>query len=99
MFSPDFCKIESRELMGMSASRQVSFENREKYLELGLNIAFYRKRAGLTQERLAEQVGISRSHLSAIEAPNLIRPFSLELLFELADALSVTPDKLLSFRD
>ena len=83
----------------MSSSREVSFENREKYLELGLNIAFYRKRCGLTQEALAERVGISRSHLSAIEAPNLLRPFSLELLFELADALHISPSKLLEFRD
>ncbi|KAB4866248.1 MULTISPECIES: helix-turn-helix domain-containing protein [Oscillospiraceae] len=83
----------------MSSSREVSFENREKYLELGLNIAFYRKRCGLTQEALAERVGISRSHLSAIEAPNLLRPFSLELLFELADALHISPSKLLEFRE
>ena len=83
----------------MSSSREVSFENREKYLELGLNIAFYRKRCGLTQEALAERVGISRSHLSAIEAPNLLRPFSLELLFELADALHISPNKLLEFRE
>ena len=83
----------------MSSSREVSFENREKYLELGLNIAFYRKRCGLTQEALAERVGISRSHLSAIEAPNLLRPFSLELLFELADALHISPSKILEFRE
>ena len=83
----------------MYSSREVSFENREKYLELGLNIAFYRKRCGLTQEALAERVGISRSHLSAIEAPNLLRPFSLELLFELADALHISPSKLLEFRE
>ena len=83
----------------MSSSREVSFENREKYLELGLNIAFYRKRCGLTQEALAERVGISRSHLSAIEAPNSLRPFSLELLFELADALHISPSKLLEFRE
>ena len=83
----------------MSSSREVSFENREKYLELGLNIAFYRKRCGLTQEALAERVGISSSLLSAIEAPNLLRPFSLELLFELADALHISPSKLLEFRE
>lgn len=83
----------------MSSSREISFENREKYLELGLNIAFYRKRCGMTQEALAERVGVSRSHLSAIEAPNLLRPFSLELLFELADALHVSPGKLLEFRE
>ena len=58
-----------------------------------------RDRLGMSQEALAERVGISRSHLSAIEAPNLLRPFSLELLFELADALHISPSKLLEFRE
>ena len=59
----------------------ISFENKDYYIELGLNIAFYRKRAGMTQDMLAEKADLSRSHLSAIEAPNIIRPFSLEILF------------------
>jgi transcriptional regulator with XRE-family HTH domain len=83
----------------MSRAKAVSQENREKYIELGLNISFYRRRAGLTQEELAEQADISRSHLSAIEAPNIIRPFSLEILFNLARALHVNPSQLLQFRE
>ena len=82
----------------MSNSKPVSFENKDKYVELGLNIAFYRKHAGLTQEELAERAGISRSHLSAIEAPNVIRPFSLEILFNIATALGVKTCSLLEFR-
>ena len=82
----------------MSNSKPVSFENKDKYVELGLNIAFYRKHAGLTQEELAERAGISRSHLSAIEAPNVIRPFSLEILFNIATALCVKTSSLLEFR-
>lgn len=62
-------------------------------------IAYYRKRAGLTQEALAERVDISRSHLSAIEAPNIVRPFSLEILFDLSDALGVPVSRLLEFRE
>ena len=54
----------------------VAFENKDYYIEVGLNIAFYRKRVGMTQDNLAEKAGLSRSHLSAIEAPNIIRPFS-----------------------
>lgn len=83
----------------MSSAKEVSRENRRNYVELGLNIAYYRKRAGLTQEQLAERVDISRSHLSAIEAPNIIRPFSLEILFDLAQALGIQPNKLLEFRE
>lgn len=77
----------------------ISFENKDYYIELGLNIAFYRKRAGMTQDMLAEKAGLSRSHLSAIEAPNIIRPFSLEILFNIARALGVEPYRLLQFRE
>ena len=69
---------------------QIEFENKDYYIELGLNIAFYRKRAGMTQDILAERANLSRSHLSAIEAPNIIRPFSLEVLFNIARALSAS---------
>lgn len=82
----------------MSRSMPISYENVEKYTELGLNIAFYRKKKSLTQEQLAEKVGISRSHLSAIEAPNIVKPFSIELLFKIADALEIQPSLLLEFR-
>ena len=78
---------------------QREFDNRDKFIELGYNIAYYRKHAGLTQEQLAERVGISRQHLGAIEAPNLVRPISLELLFNIADLLDIPAYKLLRFRD
>ncbi len=83
----------------MSRSKAVSHNNVDKYVQLGLNIAYYRKLSGLTQEQLAEIANISRSHLSAIEAPNIIKPFSIELLFEIADALKIDAYKLLIFRD
>lgn len=37
--------------------------------------------------------------MGAIEAPNLCRPISLDLLFNLASALEVEPYKLLQFRE
>lgn len=69
----------------------VAFENKDYYIEVGLNIAFYRKRVGMTQDNLAEKAGLSRSHLSAIEAPNIIRPFSMEALFNIVHSLNVEP--------
>ena len=49
-------------------------------LELGERISNYREKAGLTQNELAERIGISQNHLSclergkyAIKAENLIR--------------------------
>lgn len=83
----------------MSKAKPISFDNIDNYMELGLNISFYRKKKGLTQEQLAERVGISRSHLSAIEAPNITKAFSIELLFNIARALDIEAYKLLIFRD
>ena len=85
-------------MIDLPRSRPVSFENTDYYVELGYNIAYYRKHEGLTQEGLAEKIGISRSHLSAIEAPNVIRPLSLELLFDISRALRIEPYRLLQFR-
>ena len=68
-------------------------------LKMGSTIAALRKSRGLTQEQLAERVGISRQHMGAIEAPNLVRPISLELLFNIADVLDIPAYKLLRFRD
>ena len=83
----------------MTTETGIIFEDRDYYVELGLNIAFYRKRLGMTQEVLAEKLNISRAHLGAIEAPNIIRPMSLELLFKIARTLNVEPYKLLQVRD
>lgn len=83
----------------MSKAKPISFDNIDNYMELGLNISFYRKKKSLTQEQLAEKAGISRSHLSAIEAPNITKAFSIELLFNIARALDIEAYKLLIFRD
>lgn len=81
------------------ADKQKAFDNTKKFIELGYNIAYYRKHAGLTQEQLAERVGVSRQHMGAIEAPNLCRPISMDLLFNIAAVLEVDPAKLLIFRE
>ena len=76
-------------------SKDVSYKNRDRFLELGLAIASLRKMKGLSQDALAAKAGISRSHLSAIEAPNIIRAFAVEVLYNLADALEIRPGELL----
>lgn len=63
--------------------------NKEKYSRIGLNIAYQRKLKKLTQNQLAEIIGISRTPMSNIEAPNMITPISLEVLFNIADALEI----------
>lgn len=77
-------------------SKEVEFCNRDRFIELGLMIASLRKMQGLSQEKLAEKAKISRSHLSSIEAPNIVRPFSLEVLYNIADALGVRAGDLLN---
>ena len=82
----------------MSKAMKIAKENEFRYIQLGLNIAYYRKIAGYTQEELAEASGLSRSYISAVEASNMITTISLEVLFTIADTLKVEPKELLDFR-
>ena len=74
-----------------------SFDNSARYLDLYYAIRYYRKLRGLSQEQLAEKLDISRQHMAAIEAPNMNRGISLELLFSLANVLEIEPYLLLKF--
>ena len=65
---------------------------------LGLTIAFYRRARGLTQSELAEAVHISRTHMSNIEAPNTKTSISLNLLFDIAEALDIPVKELFDFK-
>lgn len=76
--------------------KQVAFQNRDRFIELGITIAALRKMKGMSQEQLAAKACISRSHLSSIEAPNIVRPFSLEVFYNIADALEIKPGDLLN---
>lgn len=76
-------------------SKDVEFKNRDRFIQLGIVIAALRKMRGMSQEQLAEKANVSRSHISSIEAPGIVRPFSLEVLFNIADALEVDPADLL----
>ena len=57
-------------------SKEVSFKNRDRFVQLGIAIAALRKMRGLSQEKLAEKAGVSRSLISTIEAPNMAHSFS-----------------------
>ena len=69
----------------------------EQYRKLGLNIAYYRKLRGYSQEKLAELAGISRVHISKVEIAE--GTVSLDLLFVLADVMQVEPWKLLQDKE
>ena len=67
----------------------------ERYITMGLKIAYYRKKAGYTQEAFAEKIGKSLNFLAQVEGPSTIRGVSLETLFKMADVLKISPAKLL----
>ena len=67
----------------------------DRYITMGLKIAYYRKKAGYTQEVLAEKIGKSVNFLSQIEGTGIVRGVSLETLFKIADVLGIPPAKLL----
>ncbi|MBS6367358.1 MAG: helix-turn-helix transcriptional regulator [Clostridiales bacterium] len=70
---------------------------KKRYRTLGLNIAYYRRQKGLTQEQLAEKAGIERSRVSKTEIAWV--GTSLDIIFKIADALEVEPYKLFIERD
>lgn len=63
------------------------------YYQIGQRIRKVRKARGLSQEALAEKVGISVTHMSHIETGNT--KLSLPVLVSLADVLEVRTDELL----
>ncbi len=67
----------------------------ERYITLGLKIAYYRKKAGYTQEALAELIDKSVNFLGQVEGPGIVRGISLETLFKIAQVLDIPPSKLL----
>lgn len=64
------------------------------YKDLGKRVRELRRQASLTQEELAEQVGISASFMGHVERGS--RVASLETLVALCNTLQVTPQYLLS---
>ena len=77
-------------------SKETEFKNRDRYIQLGIAISTLRKMRGLSQEQLAEKANVSRSHISSFEAPGIARPFSLEVFFNIADALEIDPADLIN---
>lgn len=73
----------------------MNTEYPEKYTTLGLKIAYYRKKAGYTQETFAERIGKSVNFLAQVEGTGTVRGVSLETLFKIADTLGIPASKLL----
>lgn len=84
-------------ILGILYNEYMKQEYRENYIRLGLNIAYYRKLNGLTQEQLADRINVDYSHISKMELATV--GISLDKLFDIANALGIPPYKLLQFKD
>lgn len=83
----------------MARGDSVSFKNRDRVVEIGLNIARCRKRDGMTQAELAEKAGISRQYMGEIESRFTVANVTIEVLLNIADALGIGVDRFFDFRD
>ena len=66
----------------------------EEYQNLGRNIAKYRNRAYLTQDGLAIKANISKGYIGQIEAKNVDKAPSLDIVFNIAKTLNIPVYKL-----
>ncbi len=61
----------------------------ELYRTIGQNIKFYRGKAHLTQQELAEAAKLSLSYISKIEANGCNKSMSISALNQIANALKI----------
>ena len=71
--------------------------NFDKYLNLGKNIAYYRRVADYSQMEFAELLGINRTHMGNIELARA--GVSLDVLFKASEVLKVPIQKFFDVRD
>ena len=69
-------------------------EDNLNYREIGKRIRRYRRAKELSQDNLAEMIGLSQVHIGHIETGAV--KMSLSTLVSIANALGVSPDVLLS---
>lgn len=80
--------------MKNSKEEQLSFQNIDYFLDLGNHIAYYRRKKGYTQKRLAECVGVTQTYISKIESDNCVVSFSMNVFFSICHELNVSPQKM-----
>lgn len=67
------------------------------YNTIGKRVRLRRERLGLTQEQLADHVGLTRTSISNIEQGR--QKILVHMLYNLAEALAVAPEALLPLED
>lgn len=80
--------------METSNHEQIPFQNIDYFIDLGHHIAYYRRKNGYTQKRLASAVGVTQTYISKIESENSINSFSMNVFFSICHELDVPPQKM-----
>lgn len=74
----------------------MSSKHHDTYVRIGLNILYYRKQKGMTQQELADRCSYSKNHIQKVETATASP--SIEALLDIADALDIAPSKLFESR-
>ena len=77
----------------------MKHKHREIHNKLKLNIVCIRETQGLSQLQLAEKASISKTHMRNIETLNNNTAPTLAVLINIANALDISLNKLLTFED
>lgn len=71
-------------------------KHQRELIQIGLNILYYRKEKGYTQQQLAEIISYSKNHIQQIETAKATP--SVIALLDIAEALEIPPSRLFEFR-
>ena len=75
---------------------RVNTNHYQDFVNIGLNILYYRKKKGLTQAQLAELTFYSRNHIQQIETAE--ETPSVDALIDIAKVLEIPVEKLFEER-
>ncbi len=59
------------------------------YSTIGVNIKYFRKRAGMTQYELSKKSGVSLSYISKLESQKCFKSISISTLNSIANVLDI----------
>ena len=81
----------------MPISKKTYTENEKQFLKnIGFKIQFLRKKAGMSQNELAEKSDLSYATISHLESTS-VYGLSIVAIHRIANALEVAPDQLMKF--
>ena len=69
------------------------------FRQIGAKVAYYRTLRGITQEKLAERMGLHKSVISRIERGKYHNDLSLATLLKIAEKLQIDPSLFLTFNE